>query len=277
MKKLVFSFCILSILCFGGCSLMNEADSERVEKHQEETAEIVEDMRMTEVEEKEEIREEDIPTPAYMTDITDETYCNIITQLIETKHFPVCNYEADNPGYNQVYAILDVDSDGRDELIINYSNASTMAGTVYYVYDYNRITGEVYIECSGWPDVDFLDNGYLVEAASHNHGRSDLDDFWPYRLLVYNAETDIYDILTHVDAWQRELHPKDFPDEADKDGDGIVYYTATDSYVPTSFMDREEYVVWCERFNTGTAKEIRWKTIITIEEYQAIYMQDAVG
>lgn len=222
--------------------------------------------------------EKALPIPAYMTDITDETYRELITQLIETNHFPVCNYEADWLVYNQSYAIMDIDEDGREELILNYSNASAMAGMVYYVYDYNRTTGEVYIECAGYPDVDFLDNGYVKEEASHNHGRSELDDFWPYHLLVYNEEMDQYETIAQIDAWQKELYPNDFPDDADKDGDGIVYYTADIQFwSPTAFMDKEEYEIWCEQYNTGTAKKIQWKPIISLEDYQAIYMQDAVG
>ena len=226
----------------------------------------------------EEEEEKQLPIPAYMTDISDEVYQGLITQLIETGCFPVCNYGADGLIYNQTYAILDIDEDGREELIINFSNASAMAGMVYYIYDYDRTTGEVYIESAGWPDVDFLDNGYVKEDASHNHGRSNLDDFWPYHLLVYNEETDQYDTVAQIDAWQKELHPEGFPEEADKDGDGIVYYTAdVQFWTPTAFMDKAEYDTWCEQYNKGTAKIIQWKTIMTPEDYVAIYMQDAVG
>ena len=65
---------------------------------------------------------------------------------------------------------------------------------------------------------------------------------------------------------------------ADKDGDGIVYYTADNQFwSPTAFMDKEEYEIWCEQYNKGTAKKIQWKAIMTWEDYVAIYMQDAVG
>lgn len=222
--------------------------------------------------------EKDIATPMYMymREIADQTYCNIITGMLETECFPVSNNRVDGPIYEQCYAICDIDDDGREELIINYSNANSMAGMVYYVYDYDRTTGEIYIECAGWPGADFLDNGYVKEDASHNHGRSNLDNFWPYHLLLYNPEEDVYESITHVDAWQKELYPEGFPDDADKDGDGIVYYTAPSSYIPTLFMDKEEYDIWCEQYNTGRTKEIQWKKIMTVEEFEA-YMQSPKG
>ncbi len=224
----------------------------------------------------EEEKDVTIPTYMYKREIADQTYCNIITRMLITEYFPISNNKMDGPIYDQSYAICDIDDDGREELIINYSNANSMAGMVYYVYDYDRTTGEIYIECSGWPGVDFLDNGYIKEEASHNHGRSNLDDFWPYHLLLYNSQEDIYESITHVDAWQKDLYPEGFPDEADKDGDGIVYYTAPSSYIPTLFMDKEAYDIWCEQYNTGMSKEIEWKKIMTMEEYEA-YMQSPKG
>ncbi len=217
--------------------------------------------------------EKELPTPAYMTDITDEVYRDLITELIETD-MPLRGWWP----YAISYAILDIDEDGREELILNGANASAMATMAYHIYDYDRNTGEVFLEFACWPDVDFLDNGYVKEEASHNHGHSDLEDFWPYHLLMYNAETDQYDTVAQIDAWQKELYPEGFPDEADKDGDGIVYYTAdVQFWTPTAFMDKAEYDIWCEQYNKGTAKKIQWKNIMTLEDYEAIYKQNAVG
>lgn len=289
MKKIIYCLIILSVLCFCGCGQTQEGAKESAQKKVEDTKntyegtevskEVVETTPVPErVEnaETEEVLKKELPIPAYMRDVEDEVYRDLITKIVEEDIFPVSNYETDGSVYNQSYAILDIDGDGKEELIINYSGASSMAGMVYYVYDYDRITGEIYIECAGWPGADFLDNGYVKEDASHNHGRSNLDDFWPYHLLLYNSEEDVYESITHVDAWQKELYPEGFPDDADKDGDGIVYYTAPSSYIPTLFMDKEEYDIWCEQYNTGTPKEIQWKKIMTVEEFEA-YMQSQKG
>lgn len=294
MKKYLFYLFILSVLCFSGCGQVQEDANESAQKNVEypekdtkdthedagESKEVVETTPVpgrVENTETEEVLKEELPIPAYMRDIEDEVYRDLITKIVEEDIFPVSNYETDGPVYDQSYAILDIDGDGKEELIINYSGASSMAGMVYYVYDYDRTTGEVYIECAGYPGVDFFDNGYVKEEASHNHGRSCLDDFWPYHLLKYNPEKDVYESIAHVDAWQKELYPEGFPVDADKDGDGIVYYTTPASYIPTEFMDNAEYDIWCEQYNKGTVKKIQWKAIMTWEDYVAIYLKDAVG
>ena len=287
MKNFIYCLTILSVLCFCGCGQTQEGVKESAQKNVEDTKdthegtergkEVVETTPVPgriENAETEEVLKEELPIPAYMRDVEDEVYRDLITKIVEEDVFPVSNYETDGPVYDQSYAILDIDGDGKEELIINYSGASSMAGMVYYVYDYNRTTGDVYIECAGWPDVDFLDNGYVKEEASHNHGRSCLDDFWPYHLLKYNPEKDVYESIAHVDAWQKELYPEGFPVDADKDGDGIVYYTAPASYIPTEFMDKAEYDTWCEQYNKGTVKEIQWKKIISEEDYRSIYKSD---
>lgn len=289
MKKFIYCLFILSILCFCGCSQAQKDEKESAQKNVEDTKdthegtergkEVVETTPVPgriENTETEEVLKEELPIPAYMRDVEDEVYRDLITKIVEEDIFPVSNYETDGPVYDQSYAILDIDGDGKEELIINYSGASSMAGMVYYVYDYERTTGEVYIECAGYPGVDFFDNGYVEEEASHNHGRSCLDDFWPYHLLKYNPEKDVYESIAHVDAWQKELYPEGFPVDADLDGDGIVYYTAPASYIPTEFMDKAEYEIWCEQYNKGTAKTIQWKEIISEEDYKFIYKSDEV-
>lgn len=287
MKKLICYLCILSVLFICGCGQVQEdvkeneqKNAEDIQKPEEGNKEVVEATPVPggmENTETGEVLKEELSLPAYMRDVEDEVYRNIITKIIEEDVFPVSNYETDGPAHDQSYAIVDIDEDGKEELIINYSNASSMAGMVYYVYDYDRTTGEVYIECAGWPDVDFLNNGYVKEEASHNHGRSCLDDFWPYHLLIYNPEKDTFESIAHVDAWQKELYPEGFPDDADKDGDGIVYYTAPSSYIPTEFMDKPEYDIWCEQYNKGAVKKIQWKSIMTLEDYEAIFLRYAVG
>lgn len=261
MKKRIYFLFVISVLCLSGCSRGHEdinpayvtEDSETVSESIEsgsETIPMVEEYEPT---------EERVSDFAYLNDISDEVYKNLITELVETNIFPVSNLPADGIPCKQSYAVADIDEDGKEELLINYSGANSMAGTVYYIYDYDRTTGEVYIEHMGWPGASFYDNGYIIEEASHNHGRSNLDDFWPYQIITYDAAKDRYESLTHVDAWQKDIIPEDFPKDADKDGDGIVYYTASQSYIPTVFMDRAEYDRWCKQYNTGKLKEICWK------------------
>ena len=34
------------------------------------------------------------------------------------------------------------------------------------------------------------DNGYIKEEASHNHGRSNIEEFWPYSLFINNDKAE---------------------------------------------------------------------------------------
>ena len=74
--------------------------------------------------------------------------------------------------------------------MINFANADSMAGMVLYIYDYHRETKEVYIEYAGWPEMTVYDNGYIKEEASYNHGRSNIEEFWPYSLFIYNDKAE---------------------------------------------------------------------------------------
>ena len=124
--------------------------------------------------------------------------------------------------------------------------------------------------------MTFYDNGYLKEEASHNHGRSYMEDFWPYSLHKYNARTDKYEAVALMDAWQQQIFEDsepdpDFPVEKDSDGDGIVYYDMSgDYYEPSMIMDNAEYEEWCEQYETENIKSIKWYPIITEEEFLAM-------
>ena len=203
---------------------------------------------------------------------TDEVYRHLLMELVETGMFPGTDNQCDGDPLDNTYSIMDVDDDGQEELLINFSNANSMAGTVLYIYDYDRETGEAYIEYSGFPLMTIYDNGYLKQEASHNHGRSSMDDFWPYSLYQYNGELDKYERVAMIDAWEYQIvegydPDPEFPIEKDIDGNGVVFYDMSDNYYePTWIKDDAEYHKWCEQYNTGNQKEIVWLPITNPEE-----------
>ena len=210
--------------------------------------------------------------------IEDEVYNKLIFELIETNTFPATDgVQCDGLPYENFFSVVDIDDDGKEELLIDYENTQSMAGMAVYIYDYDRETKEIYIEYMGFPSFSVFDNGYIKEEASHNHGRSNLDDFWPYELLKYNKATDKYECVANIDAWQYQIHKDlppdpDFPIEEDLDGDGIVYYHASmDDYEPTDIMDKSEYDTWCAQYNGGNIKEITWIPIIFEEKYNEMF------
>lgn len=220
----------------------------------------------------------------YYPNIQDEVYKKLILELMETNTFPGSDgAECDGMPYDNTYSIMDIDDDGKEELVINYANALHMAGMVLYIYDYDHETKEIYIEYSGWPDMSVYDNGYIKENASHNHGRSNLSYFWPYSLLQYDENKDRYECIAYIDAWQYGLFEGDalepeFPKDKDLDGDGVLYYDMNVNYYePQNIMDKAEYDAWCEQYNKGNIKEITWQPIISKEKYYEMFPSQATG
>lgn len=213
-----------------------------------------------------------------MEGITDYKYRSFIQEILDTGAFPLTEgILCDGMPYDNQYSIMDIDGDAQDELLIRYADTFSMAGMVLYIYDYNRVTKEAYIEYSGFPEMTVYDNGYIKEEASHNHGKSSLDDFWPYHLLKYNEQTDKYEYETGVDAWQYQLSmdaepDEQFPKEIDADGDGVVYEVSQDV-----ILDNAEYAAWCEKYKNGNKIKIVWSPIISKEAYDIKFPSHAAG
>ena len=124
------------------------------------------------------------------------------------------------------FAVYDVDHDGREELVFCYT-ATSMASMTAKIYDYDEASGELYEELSQFPMLTFYDNATIGAGISHNQGYA--GEFWPYTFYTYDAANDSYRAEYFVDAWDKSLsdvnyNGEAFPDDADKDGDGIVYY-----------------------------------------------------
>jgi predicted small secreted protein len=122
------------------------------------------------------------------------------------------------------FAVMDVDGDGQEELVLFWGNAC-MAGMVGIVFGY--ADGAVYEELTEFPALTFYDNGIAVAAWSHNQGLA--GDFWPYNVYRYDAESGVYQPYGSVDAWDKSLtdvnsEGEPFPDDIDADGDGLVYF-----------------------------------------------------
>lgn len=156
------------------------------------------------------------------------------------------------------FAVFDVDNDGKEELLLYWTNAC-MAGMRTDVFGYNN--NEVHHELTVFPSSVFYSNGAVTEDWSHNQGAAG-EGFWPYSIHLYDAEKDIYTLAGAADAWDRNLIAEGFPSDIDSDGDGMVYfllprgeawsYTGNRPDYPP--VDGEEYEVWRNRFLSGAQK-----------------------
>lgn len=164
------------------------------------------------------------------------------------------------------FALFDADGDGREELLLNWSNAC-MAGMSTYIWDY--ADGALHQELTAFPALIFYDHGVIQEDWSHNQGWA--GRFWPYFLHVYDPETDTYETAGAVDAWDITCRPDSFPADKDQDGDGLLYfllltdedwdrlYGADDGSVVEAAVDGPAYEAWRDSIlQDGQPVEIPW-------------------
>lgn len=158
------------------------------------------------------------------------------------------------------FAIMDIDNDGQEELLLFWENAS-MAGMLECVFGY--ADGSIYKEQAEFPGQIFYDNGIIEAGWSHNQGPA--GEFWPYNLYRYDAESDIYLFLGGADAWDKRAAEESyegvpFPADIDADGDGIVYYIFpadwNGQYDDIPPVDGADYESWRNTYIDG-AKEIQ--------------------
>lgn len=188
-------------------------------------------------------------------------YTSILKDIYYKHTFPdgqACDWNDNSDISKNRFAVYDIDQDSKEELIIEYANAS-MAGMVELIYDYDNNTKTADEEFREFPALTYYDNGIIKADWSHNQGLA--GNFWPYTLYQYDRESDSYVDVGMVDAWDRSLSETDyngnsFPAKSDTDGDGIVYYIMEDGeYKLDHPVDWTEYEQWQDSY-LGTAKEI---------------------
>jgi len=170
-----------------------------------------------------------------------EKYQEVLTGVFEKQTYPDgtdCGYDGFYPLSDNKFAVIDVDKDGKEELIICFITSS-MAGMREVVYDYDENTDSVVEEYTGFPGAVFYENGLIEEGLSHNQGMAPLGDFWPYMLYRYRSETDDYECICMVDAWEKEYRAEDYdgnpyPEEIDTEKSGIVFFIMEDGNYNTA-------------------------------------------
>lgn len=190
-------------------------------------------------------------------DIRKEVYISAIKDLYYNYTLPDGN-ELEEPKYDENYdmsenqfAICDVDMDGKDELILAFLH-HPMAAMRTIIYDFDSNTNILREQFTEFTAINFYNNGIIEVLWSHNQGSAG-DSLWPYILYKYNKESDSYDVIAQIDAWNKSFNEKcyiaeTFPTEVDKDGNGIVYYirnSDSDKDIP---YDDKEYNEWRVRY-----------------------------
>ena len=255
--------CMAISLC--ACGAKEEPAQEEVTgqtKQAEETADEAETVEeQTKEAEEEDAKEANQDEAAFETAKIRHKYADVLSQLNFASTLPDMEdiepwYDFDYDVSENKFAVCDVDQDGREELIISYTTAS-MAGMFEIIYAYNPDTDELTQKLLYSPGMEYYDNGMIKAPSSHNQTPS---DFWPITVMQYNADSNSYEQVAYIDAWDKSFSDTyygdgEFPNDLDKDGDGILYniqmvgddYYGADNYK----YDQADLDAWMEQYFKG--------------------------
>lgn len=156
------------------------------------------------------------------------------------------------------FAVLDVNGDGAEELILLYTTAAAAWQRGMVIAFDGTYTGSgtpISSRLACYPDLEFLLSGYIKVRASHNQTLSEL---WPYDL--YDMDGNLVAIVSAQDRAVTEAAGvgEDYPEGYDIAGKGRVY-TVLFTYASRwgsgpHFWDETEYRAWYDE-NCG------WQTV----------------
>ncbi|MBQ3660664.1 MAG: hypothetical protein IJQ41_05270 [Firmicutes bacterium] len=168
--------------------------------------------------------------------------------------------------WTNMYAILDIDGDGRNELVLRIAQ-TIMASMQENIYAYDEETGEIVQELWAFPLCTYLRGGLAIQSGwSHGTG-AEGPDFWPFNVFYYNEETDEYDLDGYcaqisLEAMKEIGWEDRFPAEYDKDGDGIIYEISNETTGDLEWVDEDGYQFWYNNlFGDEPPLDIPWKTL----------------
>ncbi len=162
-----------------------------------------------------------------------QTYREVLENMYYNCEFPDWDYKNYPTDVTIEFAMYDIDSDGREELLVTFDNRGL------YVYDHNA-DGNLVKQFSGYIRSDFYENGAVRVYSAHNQTHS--LKFHPFAMYKYNAETDSYDkcgdvygidkdVVDMINKEKEEVGRTDFleyPSKYDTSSSGTVYYISPD-------------------------------------------------
>ena len=145
------------------------------------------------------------------------------------------------------FAVLDIDGDGREELILEISQAD-VENCFTAVYDMDA-DGDLRREVRYAAEVGFWSDGIVI--ATYTDARETDGEFVPFAAAQYDAQQDVYTEFAYVSALDKEMLEKqgledEYPEDADTSHSGRVYCIYGDTPV-----DVKEYEAWYDSWHTG--------------------------
>lgn len=178
------------------------------------------------------------------------TYAAVLRDLLYSGVLPD-GTPVDTEGWDlseNQFAVLDVDGDGAEELILLYTTATTAGRrgmVIAFDGTYTGIGMPISIRLDCYPDLKFLLSGYIKMGESHNQTLSEL---WPYNL--FDLDGNLAAIVSAQDKAIMEAAGvgEDYPEGYDMAGEGRVYTVLFTYASPwgdgSHFWDETEYRAW---------------------------------
>lgn len=178
------------------------------------------------------------------------TYAAVLRELLYSGVLPD-GTPVDTEGWDlseNRFAVLDMDGDGAEELVLLYTTAITAGRRGMVIAFDGTYTGSgtpISIRLACYPNLEFLLSGYIKVRASHNQTLSEL---WPYDL--YDMDGNQVAIVSAQDQAVMEAAGvgEEYPEGYDLSGSGRVYsvlFTYASRWGSGSrFWDETEYRAW---------------------------------
>ena len=179
-------------------------------------------------------------------------YADILEEIDDTNTFPDgtnLRYSPDD-NISISFAICDVDEDGINELIIEWSNFSAN-GYMEWVYEYSPERNEYTEELATFDGVEFFEDGLATALLSHNGSGGPL---WPYRVLQYDASEKIYKEKWMVQSWSKLNYSEEEYSNitADSNNVGVFYEIDYEGDKKAEMISQAEFDELCQRTFLGT-------------------------
>lgn len=134
-----------------------------------------------------------------LSDAGKSAYRSVLEDIYYNQQFPnglELDYNGADLSENK-FGVYDIDGDGRDELLIAYTTASTDS-QMFLIYDFVEALDAVHEEFTGYPAATFYDNGVVRADWSQDPSTVEGSDFQPFTLLVYDEGENTYEFLGSV-------------------------------------------------------------------------------
>lgn len=253
MKKKWLCLGFVAVMAFSVAACSQKADNSSTESSQvsvdvkEDEVEDTSGREVTSVEKEDETSAEtekmDDDASLLNAESEYDAYKALLKEFLKTSVLNEIDYSYDTNDNACSFAVCDINSDGKDELLVKLSNS-----LAEYAFSYDATAKESKQILWTTDGCTIYNNGVVVDYLSHNQGY--FGSKWPYMLNVA-GEDGVYEEAASVDGYDKmwleeRWEGVDFPADIDKDNNGFVYEVSQGG--ESKLLDDSDYKKWFEEF-----------------------------